>query len=372
VPVRATYNDYGSVDSITPGLTSRVFFQSFDLDVIEKGVGDNQCHDVQVRKGMAQGEWLKALGEGRVFVDNDTDSMVTVERDEAFPGMGSKSWVAEELPEGIPTLSRVEAVLKRGKFPLGTDYSDAGLVVSGVTYGFVRVRGGLGQKTKTLANLVPVLQEAGYAAMLTCGTGKYANEAEVLVAPLPVPKGAKHHIFSEGLAPQEPKAFRPVSQAMIREDVWQILCGASFKEYGGTVSVEHFKKLAAKGIAAEVKFRKQQLSKLSPEEKTELRRERYYARILTNYDNLLSSFLHPSEGVSGFSLKDAWILALRLFKTPEEMEVFAADLAETLVAQHHYSLLRGQWHPSTAGSQSGEWARHKAFLRKLLAIKGRT
>src|SRR5512140_3497244 len=55
-PLKAQYNDYGSIEHIKKRFTNRVFFESLSVDCVEKGVGDNQCHDVQVRPGMSRKE----------------------------------------------------------------------------------------------------------------------------------------------------------------------------------------------------------------------------------------------------------------------------------------------------------------------------
>src|ERR1700743_832840 len=70
VPIRAKYNDYGSVEDIVPGFTSDLFFKGLAMAAVEVGIGDNSCHDVAVREDMDQKSWLKALWEGRVKVDD--------------------------------------------------------------------------------------------------------------------------------------------------------------------------------------------------------------------------------------------------------------------------------------------------------------
>jgi len=248
-PLRAEYNDYGSIQNIQKSLSERVFFESFNSDVIEKGVGDNQCHDVHVRKGMSRDEWLDALWEGRVFV-------------RGLHGEHNPNYVHEDKDEyhrkGVPTLARIENVLKEADLPITTEYGAKGFVLDDVTEGFIRVRNGRfeeDQKTKALEKAMKVIQAAGYGAMITCGTGHYANNAEILVAPKPGivnENGSQFRLSVAGLNPQETwKKERAVSQAMIREDVWQILLNTTIKSWNGKWTYEVMKEQARQALCSD-------------------------------------------------------------------------------------------------------------------------
>src|SRR5262245_19339326 len=93
--VRAKYNDYGSIEDIRESLASKVMFEALSRDAVEKGVGDNQFHDLQVRPGMPREDWLKALLKGRVFVQD-------------FKPRLDKIWKQPEQPEGIPSIAKLE------------------------------------------------------------------------------------------------------------------------------------------------------------------------------------------------------------------------------------------------------------------------
>lgn len=369
-PVRALYNDYGSVEKIKKGLTTRVFFESFDRDVVEKGVGDNQCHDVQVRPGMKQKGWLEALWEGRVFVldrpRREDPKLV------AFTKKINKHDDCEAV--GLPTLARMEKLLADAGKTVVTDWGAEGYVLDQPSRGFIRIRWGQhSQETTLLDLLVPLLTGAGYAAMVTAGTGMYANKAEVLVAPTP----AVEHAFTSGVAPKEDHDQpRPVSQAMIREDVWQLMLATpaeDFREF----TLEKLKADAAKAVEGELAYQKSRrdFEGLSVEErKTKLDFQRdadfLHRETREDFNNAFWAGLHGAEGVSGFSLKQSFNLAVELHKTPEELQAFVADLVETIYCQWVYGTLHGQWSPSTNSGQEGHWDLHRGWFEKLAKIRG--
>ena len=51
-PLRAEYDDYGSVQIVQEGLLRDIWLEGFKRDLVERGTGDNSCHDVPVRKDM--------------------------------------------------------------------------------------------------------------------------------------------------------------------------------------------------------------------------------------------------------------------------------------------------------------------------------
>ena len=365
-PLRAEYNDYGSIENIQESLAERVFFKSFDRDVIEKGVGDNQCHDVQVRKGMSRDEWLTALWEGRVFVDEDRNpNYVHEDKDEYHQ-------------KGVPTLIRIEKVLKDADLPVVTEYGAKGFVIDDVIEGFVRVRYGRfgeDQKTKTLEKALKIINAAGYAAMITCGTGNYPNDAEILVAPKPGivnQNGSEFRLHVAGLDPEERrKPERAVSQAMIREDVWQILLNTTIESWSGTWSFETMKEHAHKALADELAFRKQQETETDPTAQASKDLRRMFSLRDNDHKNIFLGAMLPFEGISGFYFREAYELGIELAKSEDELLTFMDDLAEMIFVQMAYSDIHGQWHPTTNSSQEGNWKGHREFLLKLAGIKGK-
>jgi hypothetical protein len=373
-PVRAKYNDYGSVEEIEKSLTERVFFKSFNVDVIEKGVGDNQCHDVHVRKGMNQKEWLEALWEGRVFV-NDGHQWPKLEGEKLDKIMKQQD---DGRPQGYPTLSRIEKVLKDADFPVVVDYGAKGFLIDVVTDGFIRVReSGFSAKKKTsLEKVLTAIQDADYAAMITCGTGNYSGEAEILIAPKPrlVTNDQKqtYNLRAEGFSRDKQSKERPVAAVMIREDVWQILLSTTLKDWvgRGELTIDLLKGTARKTLAEDREWEEQLKTEPDNAEKSRKQLQRTFERD-RDYQNRFLGSLRGAEGVSGFYLKEAYELGAKLAKTDAELDAFLDDMAEMVFVQWVYTSLHGQWHPTTNSGQDGNWESHRAFLTSLLAIKGK-
>lgn len=428
-PLRAKYNDYGSVEEIQPGLVEAVFFKGFDQDVIEKGVGDNQCHDVRVRVGMSPKEWLEALWEGRVFVgrqakiDRDFDQK-SKELRAQFPSKAvEEDEDRDSRPKGVPSLARIERVLTKAGLTLATDYGAPGYVVDQLVDGFIRIRAGRDYTTSEeslkdrfselvtrlphgeeilerleevvdrirqtplvekalqripkkgdLEAILPLIQKAGFTAMITCGTGYYGNSKEMLVGPKPQivktsdDRGYNLTVLGFQRDPSEEKA-RGVTQAMIREDVWQILLRIKPETWGqGTYTIDRLREQGRKYIEEELAFEEKLNSKAVSTQ---------FMRHLSDppRDDVFRSSVQGMgvEGQAGYRLRDAMRLALEMRKdfSREELDAFVNDMAETIFAEWAYSTLHGQWHPTTNSGQDGNWEGHRAFLISLLGIKGR-
>lgn len=361
VPIKAEYNDYGSVKEIEESFTTKVFFAALDLNAVEKGVGDNQSHDVPVRKGMTQKDWLSALWEGRVYVVDHRLRRRKV--DGPTPEY--------EPAQGMPSLRRIEKVLGDAGHAVVTGYGAEGFVLDEVSAGYIRARFGRHLKDSVeLEKALPALHAAGYAAMVTAGTGSYANYSEILVAPLP-PTDPKVFIHTSGMAPDrhtETHKPRPVSLAMIREDVWEILRATPIKSWDKIFTNEDLRKMALDAVEDELAFRAKKATTDPQLWATELS-----IRVLDLGDrsDTFQYYLGGHEGTSGLTFKAAWYLALELFEDVEDLKAYAQDLADMVYVQWGYSAMHGQWHPTTNSGQEGRWDEHRAFLLKLAAIKGR-
>lgn len=355
VPIRGQYNDYGTVEveGLDDSLTTRLFFEGLKRSSVEKGVGDNTCHDVEVRHDMDRKGWLEALWEGRVEVDDQR-----LLRD---PNWDPDKY---EPPTGVPSIKRIQKVLTDRSYKVSVDRNQ-GYLVDELVAGYVRIRWGSYERGEDqLKGILPAIHEAGYAAMITVGSGSYSNQAELLVAPLP-PTDPNQHIHVR-LAPKlDYQKPRPVSQAMIREDVWEILRTMTVTSWIKDYTSEQVREDALKALAEE-RAMKARLAEMSPEDRFmhALMSERYDDR------NLFKSLMWPHEGMSGYTLKEVYQLALSMERPEEELQGFLQDLADTLYVQASYASLYGQWHPSTNGSQDGNWEAHREFRRRLLEIKG--
>jgi hypothetical protein len=358
VPLRGKYDDYGSVEDVEDSYTTRVFFEGLKRGAVEKGVGDNQCHDVEVRADMDQEAWLEALWEGRVSVLD------------ARPRTGS--YTPTEPQEGVPSIRRIEKVLTDAGLPIASSYGALGYTLDEPTPGFLRVRyGRYSADHQGLEKALPAIHAAGYAAMVTVGTGSYANPSEILVAPLP-PTDPNTYIHVAGLAPKESSYDpRPVSQAMIREDVWEILRSMTVNNWDKPITSESMRQLALEAVDEELeqRARKKAIEDLPPDQQIlNLRKAMDHLELESR--GSFRYYLGAHEGLSGFTFGAAFQLGLSMTEDPEEMKAFAVDLADTVFVQWAYSTLHGQWHPTSNAGQEGNWKQHRAFLQKLAEIKG--
>ena len=67
-PLKAVYNDYGSVEEIQEGFCLNLWFNGLQKDLVEQGTGDNVCHDIATDRDMGMDTFLSALQEGRLKV----------------------------------------------------------------------------------------------------------------------------------------------------------------------------------------------------------------------------------------------------------------------------------------------------------------
>lgn len=167
---------------------------------------------------------------------------------------------------------------------------------------------------------------------------------------------------------------RPVSAAMIREDVWQILVNTPIDSWHGNYNIDSFKSEALRALEGDLA--KAEELKVAKAGGDESRIFRLAMRMNDDFDinpreNVFRGSIRGSEGVSGFSFREAFRFGIEQGTSPEELRAYILDLAETVYVQWVYSVLHGQWHPTTNSGQEGNWKEHRQFLTSLLEIKGR-
>lgn len=84
-PLRARYNDYGSVEDVQDGPERDIWMEGFQIDLIKRGWDKNTCHDVPTHKKMAFNELLVALQEARVLVYREVPFMMSEGRSIRLP-----------------------------------------------------------------------------------------------------------------------------------------------------------------------------------------------------------------------------------------------------------------------------------------------
>ncbi len=68
IPIKAQYNDYGSVENAKLDINAEIWFDGFKQDLIELPQGKNEYHQSAVKKDMNFDQLLKNLQDGRLRV----------------------------------------------------------------------------------------------------------------------------------------------------------------------------------------------------------------------------------------------------------------------------------------------------------------
>lgn len=218
-PLKGKYDDYGSVEDIEDGPAKDLWLETLKFDLIELGVGDNSIHDVATSCDMTFDQLLNALWEARVLVKSDVPAASGIHilreiadkhkelidaLDDTKPIKIKKEKSAVEFSNGLPTIKNIQSIV-----------GDNFLVDEEKLFS-IRVRYDSYDRDAILPNLSEAklkVEAAGFAAMITDGSGSYSMGAELLVRPLPNK--------NSGLGRDTEQKRLYVRQCMIREDVWQ-------------------------------------------------------------------------------------------------------------------------------------------------------
>lgn len=379
-PIEAEYNHYGSIDEIKPGFISDLFFESLNYGIIERGVGDNSCHDVAVKRGMGRKEWLEALWEGRVVGRGHAMAIRLEEDDVVRPRWSGLGGPKAKIPKGVPTRKRIEKLIeKNGLHVSSGKYSDPkpGYVVTHVKRGYVRVRfTTFGEAEAGLTKLKPFVEEE-YACMITPGTGNYADAAELLVTLKP---NEDHNVTGYVRGFREKKRVSPVAQAFVREDVWQVLLGMPYASFwhDKTLLLADFIAAARKRVRDmyksldSLKKLRDAQNKLNASEKLDdklLEAIQELSGLERDANDILAGSLSTREGSPpGFTLRNAWQLAIKKRPKGKDLEDLIQAVGETAHVEAVLRTIRYQWHNCGTGSQDPEHGPQTMWLTALAEI----
>lgn len=370
-PLRGEYDDYGSVENFDEkSLVTRVFFEAFNRDTVEVGIGDNSCHDVAVRHGMSNDEWLEALWEGRIKITDKVWKRTPEEEKERY-----------EPGDGYPSIRKLEKIITDEGFKLSKGSGGGGFAVDEFIPSLFRIREDnySSDKDTALKKLLPFIDKAGYAGMITCGSGNYSDRAQITVAPKPAIDPNKHMCIS--LKTLHDRVC-PVAHAMIREDVWQILLADSWESWGPRKIITiDFLKQEAIAFAKKYKEDTKLLKKLEakPRDKfTEDEHAQYFelkyrnSNLYINKDeNIFGQMLSTDRRQRGVSLSKSFDIAIELAKSEKDFQKFLSDLVETIFVESIYDKYAGQWNMSTNNHQEVPWKDHHILHQKFSEIKGK-
>lgn len=356
LPIKALYDDYGSVRHPNDtknkgidwtGLDGDLWRKAFEIDLVIRGVGSNEYHDVAVKQGMTIHEYLDACYEDRVSVSRDVD----YGRSPSLKIFMEKLYKERETktPEGIPTMERIEAEL--GKLGLvDAKGKKVGFYVDSEIHGEVCVR--LSDPYNVPGAVLEQVHEhlaKTYASMVYAGT----YHAELILRPKP---GTKDFHGLRRDFSQEPLA---VGYSMIREDIWQETLKLS-------TQVEHYdNKNGYKRFTAPLEAYVEALEALYTEQTQILKNggkwEKRTLFTMGANDNWLLNSVLKDPIPFALGLGTMW----RLFvenaeKYPEaERKIVLRDFAEMACFQDVAMHLHYDWRLSRYGSQTVEikhWA----------------
>jgi hypothetical protein len=381
-PVRATYNDYGSIEKYDlkcPSIVSIV--EALKHDMIERGMGDNSCHDVPTARGMSFEATLEAVWEKRIQVSRDVDTLTFMNPEmEALMKRGRDRRAADnETVEpkrlrGYPTLRGVEDTLKNAGHgivtaePSTNTHAGAAYMVDELEPGMCRVRiNGFGEDASKLEAILPLLQEE-YAAAVTIGSGSYANSAEIRVMPK-VMKRERDEYVSWGRETSREKSLC-VYQGMIHGDVWD----------------ELMKMKVGKGWDEKVKvgFDEYRVDAQKQWDESEKRKSSSLGDMLARlgggeHDTYVGSLVSKSVIPFTVGLSEHWKIATGQKPekfTAKQVDEFLSDVAGFSLLHAILPTVRYWWRPSfTCGPQFGEHKKHaeifSAFRKATMAAKKR-
>lgn len=346
-PIRAKYNDYGSIEGWETGPVQALIMRGLQADLIEVGVGNNSIHDVAVKKDMPFEDLLNAVWEGRVMVKRNALDEECVEKIIPTP----------ETPKWVPTLHNVEAVLSEVQLP------GQGRYLVDEQKDRVRVRwdglsGDYGKDEERLLTAKSVLEQT-FAVVLTAGGGSYPNSVELLCF-MAHGKDEQGHARRIYVAEEKPTLL--IQQAMIREDVWQALLGLKITDpYKGysSCSIDDYQR-SVLSFFSKLQALKKQLAESS----------RGTRKTLADWEIERAG---RGEWGAAFLAKETIPFAVGLsyhanllIEDGHADEAFAALAAEFSFIWRLLSDVRYVWRPSdVAGPQCGEYKAHTAFLRAM-------
>ncbi len=378
-PVRAEYNDYGSIESYDdkcPSIVSIV--EALKHDMVERGMGDNSCHDVPTARGMSFDATLDAVWEKRIQVSRDVDTLTFMNPEmEALMARGRERRGAEAEPKrlrGYPTLRDVEETLKNAGIsvvtadPSTNTHGGKAFMVDELEPGMCRVRiNGFGEDETKLEKLLPLLQEH-YAAALTVGSGSYANSAEIRLMPKVMKRERDEHV-SWGRENTREKPL-DVYQAMIHGDVWD----------------ELMKTKVGKGWDEKVKvgFDEYRADAQKHWDETEKRKKSTLDDMLARlgggeHDTHVGSLVAKSVIPFTVGLSEHWKIATgqkaKKFNA-KQVDEFLSDVAGFSLLHAILPVVRYWWRPSfSCGPQFGEHKKHaeifSAFKKATMVAKKR-
>ena len=364
--LRAKYNDYGSIDRIhhNDKFVQDLWLRGLDVDLVEKGVGDNNIHDVATRRGMTFDQLCEAIGEGRLEVRQDTKDFWRQ------PSRFVDDLATRPVTMKIPTLALVETTLMASGLKVSTEYHNNNYLVDSPVLGLIRVRwagSNFLKDEEKLRAAVAALEPCGFATVLTSGSGRYAASAVDLL--VTAPPGASEHPCGPRWDSTDDDRTLAVNWVMIREDVWQKL--AQLPRRHTNYSGKHVRHTYSGIDAYKAGVRRLWLSaKESPLvnwEKPDWSALDVGWHMGRNYEIPGASLF--SERAPGVITLGSHLAMAVVADGLEPSEDFFDGLAELAAISDTLGAVRHMWYPSySSGPQFGEWTESARYLCALAQV----
>lgn len=338
-PIKAKYNDYGSIEDWEEGPLVDAIIEGFRLDLIEKGTGSNQYHDVPIRKKMTFKNVLDAVKEDRLTVDSEAPERESKRQmKEWYESHGLAKDRERPTPPWYPTLQNVERLLGSSVENYCVDEKGDSIRVRIAGYG-----------KDTILEEAQKLLEKDFLTIIVAGeVNSSGRELRCFMKPGRDEQGYDRYYYKR----PEGKELR-IKQAMIREDVWQALLKIPIESwYYKDNSIEAYRKSVCEFI---------EKSKLRPKtfiDDLELEssgRETLGCELLAKdklpYDNGLASHAKLLKASGNWN------------------DEFAILVAEFTYIWDVLGTIRCMWRPSTScGPQFGEWQTHETYSLAMAEI----
>lgn len=399
-PLKAEYNDYGSIENYTQGPEQDVWLKGLKRDMVERGWGENTCHDVPTSKEMNFDDLLNAVQEGRVLVERETsnyklDKIDALIKHTADKLLGNKEEVKElspeekrdrSVPQGVPTMYRIRKLAELLNIPIyNGKWGNSSIIIDEPHSKEVRVRchcmygeklgandkfapgAAINEQVAVLGKLQANLNE--YATMMSTSSSGCAvsidgdrgrtyiqADTELLIRPKPGTRDAE-------IYKSDKKQPLPVGHCMIREDVWQALLKGTIETYDRDYKTIHV------GIDAFYDGVKQYVTKLN-----KIKKEDRYWRMTTREEShkLCGAWMLGEDTIPftvGLSTHFDMMVEACEASAVEIPEEFLKTVAEFSFINSVLSNTRYQWRiSSSAGPQFGAWEAHETLFKSFAEV----
>lgn len=344
-PLIGSYNGYGNVEDIKDGPEKDLWLDFFKIDLKTRGWGDNSCHDVPTSKDMSFDNLLEALQESRVLIRQDIGDV------------DNSKYAKHLVPKGVPTIKRISKRLIKANQPMFAGWGRQGYLVDNVCHGTIRVRWHgegeeFGKDVKHLSKITHLF--SNFVTVIKAGDDPFS--AEMFIHPKP---GTDK--FYTAKRSTKTKSLH-VRFAMIREDVWQLLCQQKCEGWYGE------KELDLDCFKNSVKlFWDKSIKCLKTNENNFLT----FIRFIEKDNNVC----YLAENVIPFTigLSTSWCLMVGKFVnnelTEEQINNWLNTVAEFILIHNVLMPVRYYWRPSySCGPQFGEWDKHENLLNGFIKI----